>query len=144
MAVNAPVGVIGMIAPDAPPLLGLLSCLAPALAMGNATVVVPSRAYPLLATDFYQLLDTSDVPSGVVNIVTGDPAALAEELAAHADVDALWSFAGGDLSGQIEAAAAGNLKRTWVPRTHDWAQAEAKVFRAASCEVKTIWVPTGE
>lgn len=103
-----------------------------------------SAAYPLIATDFYQLLDTSDVPGGVANIVTGPPSELAPVLASHADVGAVWSFSGDDLALEIERAASGNLKRTWVPGSHDWTHSNAPLFRDAATEVKTIWVPYGE
>ena len=148
LAMNEPVGVIGALCPDEAPLLGLVSVMAPAIAMGNACVVVPSAAYPLAPTDLYKVLDTSDLPGGVVNIVTGDPAELAKALASHMDVDAVWSFPGGDLSAMIEAEAAGNLKRTWVNhgRARDWAspQGEGPEFLRAATEVKTVWVPYGE
>jgi aldehyde dehydrogenase (NAD+) len=144
LAMNEPCGVIGMICPDDAPLLGLISVIAPAIALGNTCVVVPSQAYPLAATDFYQVLDTSDLPGGVVNIVTGAHAELAKPLASHLDLDALWCFSSSDLSGLVEREAAGNLKRTWVNhgRSVDWA-ATAPFLRAAT-EVKTIWLPYGE
>lgn len=148
LAMNAPVGVIGAICPDEAPLLGLVSVMAPAIAMGNTCVLVPSEPHPLAATDFYQVLDTSDVPGGVVNIVTGRHAELAPVLADHMDVDAVWSFSSSDLSGEIERRAAGNLKRTWVNhgRTRDWtgAAGEGREFLRAATEVKTIWIPYGE
>ena len=144
LAMNEPCGVIGMICPDDAPLLGLISVIAPAIAMGNTCVVVPSQAYPLVATDFYQVLETSDLPGGVVNIVTGAHAELAKPLASHLDLDALWCFSSSDLSGLVEREAAGNLKRTWVNhgRSVDWA-ATAPFLRAAT-EIKTIWLPYGE
>jgi len=147
LAVNEPVGVIGAICADEVPLLGLISALGPALAMGNRMVAVASEAYPLAATDFYQVLETSDVPAGVANIVTGSHAELAPHLAGHLDVDAVWSFSSADLSTVIERAAAGNLKRSWVNhgRARDWlADGEGRDFLAAATEVKTIWVPYGE
>jgi aldehyde dehydrogenase (NAD+) len=148
LAMNEPVGVIGALCPDEAPLLGLVSVMAPAIAMGNTCVLVPSDPFPLAATDFYQVLETSDLPGGVVNIVTGPPAELARALASHMDVDAVWSFAGADLSGTIETAAAGNLKRTWVNhgRARDWlgAPGEGRTFLRHATEVKTIWVPYGE
>ncbi len=146
LAMNEPVGVIGMICPGDAPLLGLVSLIGPAVATGNACIVVPSAAFPLAATDFYQVLDTSDLPGGVVNIVTGDHRTLAETLALHDDVDAVWSFSSDDLSGLVEAASAGNLKRTWVNngRARDWRRdASAEVLRHAT-EVKNIWIPWGE
>ncbi|MDA0923898.1 MAG: aldehyde dehydrogenase family protein [Proteobacteria bacterium] len=147
LAMREPVGVIGALAPDAAPLLGTLSLVAPAIAMGNRVVVVPSRAYPLAATDLYQVLDTSDLPGGVVNIVTGDAQELGQTLAAHADVDALWSFAGAIDEAALEAASAGNLKRTWInAHAPDWmgGDGEGRRFLDQSTEVKTIWVPYGE
>jgi aldehyde dehydrogenase (NAD+) len=119
--------------------------MAPTIAMGNTCVLVPSGAYPLAATDLYQVLDTSDLPGGVVNIVTGAHADLAKPLAAHMDVDAVWCFGAAELSGVVETAAAGNLKRTWVNdgRATDWALAEGREFLRAATQVKTIWVPYG-
>ncbi|RMH39715.1 MAG: aldehyde dehydrogenase family protein [Alphaproteobacteria bacterium] len=147
LATRAPVGVIGIIADDAAPLLGLVSTVAPAIAMGNTVVAVPSSAAPLAATDFYQVLETSDVPPGVVNIVTGAHAELAPPLAAHLDVDAVWSFSPADLAAEIEAAAAGNLKRTLVdpPAGRDWTGPAGRpaAFLDAATEVRTIWIPYG-
>ncbi|MBN2906586.1 MAG: aldehyde dehydrogenase family protein [Rhodobacteraceae bacterium] len=147
LAMNMPVGVIGAFCPDEAPLLGLISVMAPAIAMGNACVLVPSEPFPLAATDFYQVLDTSDLPGGVVNIVTGAHASLADPLATHLDVDAVWSFSSSDISAGIERAAAGNLKRTWVNqgRARDWAgdAGAGRAFLRAACEVKTVWIPWG-
>jgi aldehyde dehydrogenase (NAD+) len=147
LAMNEPVGVIGAILPDEAPLLGLVSALAPAIVMGNTTVLVPGIA-PLSATDFYQVLDTSDVPPGVVNIVTGPAQELAKTLAAHMGVDAVWSFSSHPLSALIEREAAGNLKRTWVNhgRARNWmgAEGEGRTFLSQATEVKTVWVPYGE
>ncbi len=148
LAMNEPVGVIGALCPDEAPLLGFISVMAPAMAMGNTCILVPSQPYPLAATDFYQVLDTSDVPGGVVNIVTGDHAELAKALAGHMDVDTVWSFSSADISGLIEREAASNLKRTWVNygRGRDWTapEGEGRGFLEAATEVKTIWVPYGE
>ncbi|KCV81425.1 aldehyde dehydrogenase [Actibacterium atlanticum] len=148
MAMNEPVGVIGALCPDDLPLLGLVSVMAPAIAMGNACVLIPSEPFPLAATDFYQVLETSDLPAGVVNIVTGSHAELAAPMAAHMNLDAVWSFSSTDLSKTIEREAAGNLKRTWVnnARTRDWfnAAGEGRAFLQAATEVKNIWVPYGE
>lgn len=146
LALPEPVGVIGALCPDEAPLLGLVSVLAPAIAMGNACVLVPSEAFPLAATDFYQVLETSDVPAGVVNIVTGGHGELAKALAGHMDVDALWSFSSAPVSGLIEAESVSNLKRTWVNhgQARDWMQADARAFLARATEIKTVWVPYGE
>ena len=148
IAMNEACGVIGALCPDESPLLGLVSVMAPAIAMGNTCVLVPSQVAPLAATDFYQVLETSDLPAGVVNIVTGSHAELAKPLAGHLDVDALWSFSSTPLSALIEKEAAGNLKRTWVnhARARDWfgAESEGRAFLRAATEVKTVWVPYGE
>ena len=148
LAVREPVGVIGALCPDEAPLLGFVSVMAPAIAMGNRVVLVPSEPFPLAATDFYQVLETSDVPGGVVNIVTGAHGELAGTLAAHLDVDAVWSFSSTDLSREIEEKSAGNLKRTWVNNglSRDWkgAAGEGRVFLDQATEVKTVWVPYGE
>jgi aldehyde dehydrogenase (NAD+) len=148
LAMKEPVGVIGAICADEAPLLGLISAMAPAIAMGNRVVLTASEAYPLAALDFYQVLETSDVPAGVVNIVSGNHAELAQTLADHLNVDAIWSFSSSDISGLIEGASAGNLKRTWVNngQSRDWlgAAGEGKAFLEAATEVKNIWIPYGE
>ena len=148
LAMNEPVGVIGAFCPDEAPLLGLISLMAPAIAMGNRIILAASDPFPLAATDFYQVLETSDLPAGVVNIVTGPHADFADALAGHLDVDAVWSQSGADLSALIEHASAGNLKRTWVnnAKARDWfsEQGEGREFLIHATEVKTIWVPYGE
>lgn len=148
LAMNEPVGVLGIVAPNACPLLGFISLVAPAVALGNTVVAVPSEPHPLAATDFYTVLEASDVPPGVINIVTGDKNELARVLADHYDVDGLWYF--GDRAGaqSVEEASAANLKRTWtVTATRDWfdpAQGEGRVFLRRATEVKNIWIPYGE
>ena len=148
IAMNEPCGVIGAICPDEAPLLGFISLMAPAIAMGNTCVLVPSDPHPLAATDFYQVLETSDLPAGVVNIVTGVHADLAKPLAGHMDMDSVWYFGTAPLSGMVEREAATNVKRTWVNhgRARDWmgADGEGKAFLRAATEVKTVWVPYGE
>jgi len=148
LAMNEPIGVIGAFCPDDAPLLGLVSLMAPAIAMGNRAVLVASEPFPLAATDFYQVLETSDLPAGVVNILAGPHADLADTLAGHLDVDAVWSHSGADLSAVVEHASAGNLKRSWVnnAKGRDWADgaSEGREFLARATEVKTIWVPYGE
>lgn len=149
LALNEPIGVVGIVAPDHAPLLGLLSLVAPAIALGNRVVAVPSSVQPLVAAELYALLDTSDVPGGVVNLVTGAPDALADTLAAHADVDALWWFCGtGERAARIEALSVSNLKRTWTapPADFDWfvrEQAEGTAFLEQAVQVKNVWVPYG-
>ncbi|MDB5058676.1 MAG: aldehyde dehydrogenase, partial [Chloroflexi bacterium] len=149
LAVPEPLGVIGILCPNAFPLLGFVSLLAPAIAMANTVVIVPSEAYPLSATDYYQVLETSDVPAGVVNVVTGKRDALAAILAAHDDVQAVWYFGPADGAGAVEAASAGNLKRTWtvsgseIDWTHPQDGAGEEFLREAT-QVKNIWTPHGD
>jgi aldehyde dehydrogenase (NAD+) len=149
LAMKEPIGVIGVACPDEAPLLGFVSLVAPAIAMGNAVVAIPSERWPLAATDFYQVLDTSDVPGGVVNIVTGRRDELTQTLAAHDDVDSMWYFGGAEGSEAVERLSAGNMKRTWVGygRPRDWfdlEQGEGQEFLRQATHVKNIWVPYGE
>lgn len=148
LAMKEPVGVIGAICPDEAPLLGMISCMAPAIAMGNRVILAASTPFPLSATDFVQVLETSDVPAGVVNILTGPHPDLAETMARHMDIDAVWTFGAEPLSQVIEHASAQNLKRTWVNngQARDWSSTsgEGHAFLQASTEVKNIWIPYGE
>ena len=145
LAMREACGVIGAFCADDHPLLGLVTVMAPAIAMGNRCVLVASEPFPLAATDFYQVLETSDVPGGVVNILTGRHEELAPTLASHMDVDAVWSFSSSELSAGIERGAALNLKRTWVNNglAFDWDAGDATPFLEAATEVKTVWVPYG-
>jgi len=148
IAMNEPIGVMALVCDDAFPLLGLTSLIGPALATGNTTIVVPSSAFPLAATDFYSVLETSDVPDGVVNIVTGDKDALAKVLAEHDDVEAIWYFGEREGVKQVELASASNMKRTWATwHERDWldrAEGEGREFLRAATQVKNVWVPYGE
>jgi aldehyde dehydrogenase (NAD+) len=148
IAMNEPIGVMALVCGDALPLLGLVSLIGPAMATGNTTVVVPSHPYPLAATDFYSVLETSDVPAGVVNIVTGEKDALAKVLAEHDDVDAIWYFGEREGVKQVELASASNMKRTWATwHERDWldrAAGEGREFLRAATQVKNVWVPYGE
>ena len=149
VGVNEPVGVIGIACPDEFPLLGFVSLMAPAIARGNTVVMIPSQDHPLSATDLYQVLDTSDLPGGVVNIVTGDREHLTKTLVQHEDVDSIWYFGSAEGSYHVEFESAANMKRTWagygLPR--DWMdreQGEGHEFLHEATQVKNIWVPTGE
>ncbi|MBW4706504.1 aldehyde dehydrogenase family protein [Roseobacter sp. YSTF-M11] len=148
LAMKEPVGVIGAVCPNEAPLLGMISCMAPAMAMGNRVILCASEPFPRAATDFVQVLETSDVPAGVVNVLTGPHTDVVPHMAAHMDIDAVWSFGSRDLSGVIEKASATNLKRTWVNHgmARDWmgSAGQGKEFLAAATEVKNIWVPYGE
>jgi aldehyde dehydrogenase (NAD+) len=145
LAMHEPWGVMGVVCPNEAPLLAFVSLVMPAIAMGNCVVAVPSAAHPLSATDFYSILDTSDVPAGVVNIVTGEANALAKTLAEHDGVDALWYVGDAKGAAEVEALSAGNLKATWVPASAvDWRQAEGREFLRRATQVKNIWTPYGE
>ncbi len=144
LAMNEAIGTMGLICPEEFPLLGLISLVAPAIAMGNTVIAIPSQAHPLAATDFYSVLETSDVPAGVVNIITGDSSALAKTLADHLDVDAVWHAKHAEM---IERASAANLKRTFNLEARDWldvVQGEGREFLREACNVKNIWIPYGE
>ena len=148
IAMNEPIGVVGIACPDECPLLGFVSVVAPAVATGNTTIVIPSEPHPLAATDFYSVLETSDVPAGVINIVTGAKDALAKVLAEHDDVEAVWYFGAREGVRMVELASASNMKRTWATwHERDWldrSDAEGREFLRAATQVKNVWVPYGE
>jgi aldehyde dehydrogenase (NAD+) len=149
VSINEPIGVIGIACPDEMPLLAFVSLMAPAIARGNTVVMIPSERYPLSATDFYQVLDTSDVPPGVVNIVTGARDHLTKTLVQHEDVDSVWYFGTAEGSYQVEFESAANMKRTWTGYgiEREWSDPEQGAgheFLHEATQVKNIWVPTGE
>nr|WP_256483416.1 aldehyde dehydrogenase family protein [Aliihoeflea sp. 40Bstr573] len=146
LALHEPVGVIGVVASDEQPLLGLISLIAPALAMGNCVVAVPSARHALVATDLYQVMETSDLPAGAVNIVTGTARDLAKVLAMHDDVDGLWVVADKDTCRTAEAESAGNLKRVWTSngKAVDWTVQPHDLLLPRAIEVKNVWVPYGD
>ena len=148
LAMNEPVGVVAIATPTAFPLLTFVSLVGPAIASGNTVVAVPSEAHPLAVTDLYQVLETSDVPAGVVNIVTGHRDELAKVLAEHDDVDAIWYFGSAEGVKLCELASVGNMKQTWCEAfARDWmndAQGEGREFLRRATQVKNIWIPYGE
>ena len=147
LSVNEPIGNIGVFCSDGFPLLGLVSTMAAGLSMGNRMILICSEAAPLIATDFYQILDTSDVPAGVVNILTGAHTDLAKPVSSHMDIESVWCFSSRDISKVVETSAASNLKRTWVNHGHEknWQSNEdIQSFLSAATETKTIWIPFGE
>jgi aldehyde dehydrogenase (NAD+) len=149
LAMHEPIGVVGVGCPDEAPLLALVSLVAPLIAMGNRVVAVPSESHPLAATDFYQVLETSDVPAGVVNIVTGRRDGLVKVLAEHDDVDALWVFGSKEASAAAEKLSTGNLKRTLVDHGFmmDWYDnlaSEGPILLRHAVQVKNIWIPYGD
>jgi len=149
LAMPEPIGVVGVVCPDEAPLLAFVSTVAPLVAMGNGVVAVPSQRWPLLATDLYQVLETSDIPSGVVNIVTGLRDELVPTLASHDDVDGIWYFGPPEGGVEVERLSTGNMKRTWVShgRHLDWwndAETGGELLLRESIQWKNIWVPYGE
>jgi len=148
LALNEPYEVMGISCPDEAPLLSFVSLVMPAIAMGNRVVVTPSPLQPLAACDLYQVLDTSDVPGGVVNIVTGDRDTLADTMAKHDDIAALWYFGSADGTAKAERESAGNLKPVWANngKARDWfdaEQGEGEEFLFQATRIKTIWTPFG-
>lgn len=148
LAMPEAVGVMGIVCPDEAPLLGFISTVMPAIALGNSVVVIPSETAPFSATDFYQILDTSDVPGGTINIITGPKEALSKELAKHYDIEGLWYFGSKEASKDIESLSAENMKRTWVNygKYRDWMnneQSEGIEFLRHASEIKNIWIPYG-
>ncbi|WP_370659590.1 aldehyde dehydrogenase family protein [Massilia timonae] len=149
VALNEPVGVIGIVCPNENPLLGFISLVAPALALGNRVVAVPSEQHPLSSIDLYQVLDTSDLPGGALNIVTGSADELARTLATHGDIDAVWRHDGSaEGCAEVERLSAESLKRTWTggAKGRDWfdpKQACGRTVLQHASQVKNVWIPYG-
>lgn len=149
IAMNEPIGTVGVICPQEVPLLGFLSTVLPALAAGNTIIAVPSETYPLITGDLYQLFDTSDLPGGAINIVTGSASQLLKVLAEHDDVDAIWCFTDEAAAADAKFYSVGNLKQVFTNegRAIDWfdaKQGEGRWFLEHATQVKNIWVPYGE
>ncbi|XP_065188322.1 aldehyde dehydrogenase family 16 member A1-like [Sycon ciliatum] len=147
--IHEPAGVIGIACPDEYPLLAFVSLFAPAVVRGNTIIIVPSEKHPLSACDLYQVFDTSDLPGGVVNIVTGDRDHLSKYLVEHQNIEAMWYFGSAEGSRFVEATSAVNVKRTWVNYgvSRDWSddeQGHGEEFLIQSVECKNIWLPMGE
>ena len=148
IAMNEPLGILGIIAPQTSPLLGFITLMAAAMAVGNRVVIIPSDIHPLAATDFYQVLETSDVPAGVVNIITGQHFELAQTLAEHEEVNALWYFGKAGGVKAVEQASISNLKQIWSHGEQElrWgssAQLNPRRVLEKATQVKNIWVPYG-
>jgi len=149
IAMYEPIGTVGVICPAEAPLLGFLSLVLPLLTAGNTVITVPSESYPLIAGDLYQLFDTSDLPGGAVNIVTGQASQLLKTLAEHDDVDAIWCYGDEATAAAAKAMSTGNLKQVWTNegRVIDWFNpklAEGRWFLEHATQVKNVWVPYGE
>ncbi len=146
---NEPVGVIAVVCPPSPSFLPFVSLGAVAVALGNAVILVPSERGPIPAAEFVQVLEASDVMPGVWNVVTGLEGELAEVLAAHDDIDALWHFGSSESVVRCLELSAGNLKQTWaVPDcNYDWTDPNGALCREIvrrSVQVKNVWAPSGE
>jgi aldehyde dehydrogenase (NAD+) len=149
IAMNEPLGTVGIICPADAPLLGFLSLVLPLLATGNTVIAIPSEIYPLIAGDLYQIFDTSDMPAGAINIVTGYVSQLLKTLAQHDDIDAIWCYGDETIVASAKAMSIGNLKQVWTNegRVIDWFDpriAEGRWFLEHATQVKNIWVPYGE
>jgi aldehyde dehydrogenase (NAD+) len=149
IAMNEPIGTVGVICPQDAPLLGFLSLVMPLIAVGNTVIAVPSEKYPLITGDLYQLFDTSDLPGGAVNIVTGYVSQLLKTIAEHDDIDAIWCYGDDATVASAKAMSIGNLKQVWTNegRSIDWFDpriAEGRWFLEHATQVKNIWVPYGE
>jgi aldehyde dehydrogenase (NAD+) len=148
VCIREPVGVVAIACPDEKPLLSFVSLIAPAIVRSNAVIVIPSEKNPIPALDFYQVFETSDLPAGVVNILTGSRDHLMKTLAEHQDVQAAWYFGSAEGSKWVEYTSAENIKRTWVNYglTRDWsdnAQGQGQEFLYHSTQCKNIWMPMG-
>ena len=149
LAMKEPVGTVGILCPADTPLLGFLSLVMPAICMGNTVIAIPSEKYPLITGYLYQVFETSDLPGGVVNVVTGRAAELLKTLAEHDDVDAIWSFTDEASAAAAKALSIGNLKQVFTNegRAIDWfdaKQGEGRWFLDHTVQIKNIWVPYGE
>ena len=147
-AMNEPVGTIGIRCGDHAPLAGVVGSVGAALSQGNVAVVVVPERSPVPALDLVQVMETSDVPPGTVNILSGIHGEVVPTLASHDDVDQLWDFVADDLSGDSERLSAGNLKRVWVDRegAFDWREPTGRhteMLLRKGTRVKNIWVPYG-
>jgi aldehyde dehydrogenase (NAD+) len=149
LAMKEPIGTLGIICPADVPLLGFLSLAMPAISTGNTVIAIPSEKYPLIAGDLYQVFETSDLPGGVVNIITGRTSELMKTLAEHDDVDAIWCFTDAASATAVKTLSVGNLKQVFTNegREIDWfdtKQGEGRWYLDHSVQVKNIWVPYGE
>src|SRR5712691_11716548 len=149
LAMKEPVGTVGVICPADAPLLGFLSLVMPAISAGNTVIAIASEKFPLITGDLYQVFETSDLPDGVVNIVTGRTAELMKTLAEHDDVNAIWCFTDEASAAAVKLLSVGNLKQVFSNegRAIDWfnvKQGEGRWFLDHAVQVKNIWVPYGE
>ena len=149
IALNEPVGVMGVICPNIAPLASFITLIAAALCQGNRLVVIPSENFPLPAVDMYQIFETSDVPAAAINIVSGKHDELVNTLSEHNSVDGIWNFGNPKHEPDIDRASVSNLKQIWSINGNnvDWINYHASFNRLLlrkSSQVKNIWIPYGE
>ncbi len=149
IAMNEPLGTVGVICPAQAPLLGFFSLVLPLLSAGNTVVAVPSESYPLIAGDLYQVFETSDLPAGTVNLVTGRTAELLKVMAEHDDLDAMWCYGDAEMCAAAKALSVGNLKQVWTNEGRELnffsqGQGEGRWYLEHAYQVKNVWVPYGE
>jgi len=149
IAMNEPVGTVGVLCPADTPLIGFFSLALPLIAAGNSIIAIPSEKYPLITGDLYQVFETSDLPGGVINIVPGRSSELLKTLAEHDDLDAIWCYGDESLCATAKALSVGNLKQVWTNEGRaidffDRAQGEGRWYLEHAYQVKNIWVPYGE
>ena len=149
MALNEPLGIVGVVCPDQVPLLGFVTMVSPLIAMGNRCIALLSEAFPLSSTDFSQIIDTSDVPAGVINIITGAHKDLVNTLVQHDDINAIWYAGCSTQHAEVKKLSVGNLKRVWLlEKSINWWYSQIPEygidFLKHSVEVKNIWIPYGE
>jgi aldehyde dehydrogenase (NAD+) len=149
IAMNEPIGAAGVICPSCSPLLGFFTLVLPLLAAGNTVVAVPSENFPLITGDLYQVFETSDLPAGAINIVTGRSSELLKILAEHDGIDTIWCYGDEAMCSAAKALSIGNLKQVWTNEARqidffDEHQGEGRWFLEHAHQVKNIWVPYGE
>jgi aldehyde dehydrogenase (NAD+) len=149
IAMNEPLGTVGVVCPAQAPLLGFFSLVLPLLSAGNTVVAVPSESYPLIAGDLYQVFETSDLPAGAVNLVTGRTTELLKVMAEHDDLDAIWCYGDAEMCAAAKTLSVGNLKQVWTNEGRELnffsrGQGEGRWYLEHAYQVKNIWVPYGE
>jgi aldehyde dehydrogenase (NAD+) len=149
IAMNEALGTVGVVCPENTPLLGFFSLVLPLISAGNTVVAIPSENYPLITGDLYQLFETSDLPGGAVNLVTGRASELLKVLAEHDDLDAIWVYGNDELCSTAKALSIGNLKQVWTNEGREinffeTKQGEGRWYLEHAYQVKNIWVPYGE
>ncbi len=149
LAINEPIGTLGIICPEHYPLVAFVNLFASAISQGNNIVIIPSETFPLPALSMYQIFETSDLPGGVVNIVTGNHSEVVPTLSEHMSVEGIWHFGDRVHNTSIDIASTSNLKQTWIMNSShiDWLEKDNSMDRELlrrSTQIKNIWIPYGE